>query len=107
MSSKTRTITLPLLTTALATTALTAVLATTASAHQAERLKPPLISAAAAAAITEARLPGCTVTDIQLYHDDDRPMWFADTECDDHTWKDVRIDGTTGRVIAVNGDYDV
>lgn len=79
----------------------------TASAAQDAPVIPPEVDAAQAAAIAEERLPECRVTDVELYHDEDRPMWFVETECSDETWKDLRIDGITGEVIAVNGDYTV
>ncbi|WP_285664382.1 PepSY domain-containing protein [Actinorhabdospora filicis] len=88
--------------------AVAAVLAAgTASAAQDPREAPPQVDAARVAAIAEERLPECRVTGLELYHDDERPMWFVETECSNGTWKDLRIDGISGKVIAINGDYTV
>ena len=66
-----------------------------------------LISADDAARIAEDRLPLCDVIRVDRYHDGAKPMWFVETECSDGTWQDLRIDGFSGDVIAINGDYDV
>lgn len=65
------------------------------------------ISADEAARIAEDRLPLCDVIRLDAYRDGGKPMWFVETECPDGTWKDLRIDGVSGEVIAINGDYGV
>lgn len=65
------------------------------------------ISADEAAQIAEDRLPLCDVIRLDAYRDGAKPMWFVETECSDGTWQDLRIDGASGRVIAINGDYEV
>ena len=75
------------------------------------RHAPPLIgshiTAVVAARIAEDRLPLCDVIRLDRYHDGPKPMWFVETECSDGTWQDLRIDGVSGEVIAINGDYDI
>ncbi|GIG71133.1 PepSY domain-containing protein [Phytomonospora endophytica] len=66
-----------------------------------------MVSAGEAERIAEDRLPECDVIRLDLYHDGAKPMWFVETECTDGTWRDLRIDGVSGEVIAINGDYDV
>lgn len=66
-----------------------------------------LITADEAARIAEDRLPLCDVIRLDRYHDGPKPMWFVETECSDGTWQDLRIDGVSGEVIAINGDYDI
>lgn len=78
-----------------------------ASAGQVAEVTPPEVTAAQAAAIAEGRLPGCEAIGAEFYYDEDRPMWFVETECSDETWQDLRIDAITGAVIAINGDYEV
>ncbi|MEV0647403.1 PepSY domain-containing protein [Phytomonospora sp. NPDC050363] len=68
---------------------------------------PPAVAEDEAAAIAVARLPHCSVLRAELYYDGHAPMWFVETKCSDETWQDLRIDALTGRVIAINGDYDV
>src|ERR1043165_3357224 len=63
----------------------------------------PNVSAEQAAAIAEERLPLCTTIRAELYYDGHAPMWFVETECSDETWKDLRIDALSGRVVAING----